>query len=452
MKTIIAKRIWLAESDLRLDASYHLSDGQLTLIAFKKSNIPTKPLKNVTDRIFYGGRSRRIYVNSPEFGLPFIKGADIIKADFSNLKYISRKRTPNLKEYFLEEGWTTITRSGTIGNTAYINKDFIGKAASDDIIRVIPKSIPSGYLYAFLSSKNGKALLTHGTYGAVIQHIEPEHIENLPVPIFPTQQQQTIHDLILESANLRVKANEALEKAVNYFNNRYSDKLILTTKVFNKNINDLTFSWASYNNNIECDAIENIIGKDKLTIDEIATDVFAPPLFKHIYLTKDNGHPFLTGGELTQNNPRYYRYLSPRGVKNILDYKVTKGTLLLYKSGTTDGGILGNVFIVDDNLASACLSDHVIRINIPDLKLSYWVFAFLKSIAGIRLLQKLATGTMIPFITPERLKSLVFPKPNKDFDTVVNHVSNYLEKRVLSNNKENQAIQIVEKEIEQWQQ
>ena len=37
MKTFIAKNTWLANSDLRLDASYHLSDGQLTLIAFKKA-------------------------------------------------------------------------------------------------------------------------------------------------------------------------------------------------------------------------------------------------------------------------------------------------------------------------------------------------------------------------------------------------------------------------------
>lgn len=213
MKTLIAKNTWFANSDLRLDASYHLSDGQLTLIAFKKANIPTVPLKNVTERIFYGGRSKRVYINKPENGLPFIKGADIIKADFSNLKIISRKRTVNLHEYFLEEGWTVITRSGTIGNTAYVNKDFIGKAASDDIIRVVPSTIPSGFLYAFLSSKNGKALLTHGTYGAVIQHIEPEHIENIPIPILSNDKQLEIHNLIVKSANLRVESNQMLDNA-----------------------------------------------------------------------------------------------------------------------------------------------------------------------------------------------------------------------------------------------
>ena len=102
-------------------------------------------------------------MNNLENGLPFIKGTDIIKTDFSNLKIISRKRIANLNEYFLEEGWTVITRSGTIGNSAYVNKTSISKAASHDIIRVVPKTVQSGFLYALLSSKNGKALLTHGT-------------------------------------------------------------------------------------------------------------------------------------------------------------------------------------------------------------------------------------------------------------------------------------------------
>ena len=47
-----------------------------------------------------------------------------------------------------------------------------------------PGRIPPGYLYAFLSSKYGVPQIVGGTYGAIIQHIEPQHIANLPVPRF----------------------------------------------------------------------------------------------------------------------------------------------------------------------------------------------------------------------------------------------------------------------------
>lgn len=450
MDTLITNKKWLEDNSLRLDASFYMSDGIKTILVFNKSKKQIKPLSEVTENIFYGGRDRRNYVTKPEAGIPFIKGADITLADFSKLKTISRKRTKNLNSYFLEEEWILITRSGTIGNTAYVNKDFIGKAASDDIIRVIPKDIKSGFLYAYLTSKYGNALITHGKYGAVIQHIEPEHIANIPVPIFPQEKQEEIHKLITEAAELRVEANRLLEEAVEMFEKEIGVSTD-TTKTFSKKVNNLGFSWAAYNNNVECASIYEKLEDRSQRLGDLSEDIFAPPLFKHIYLSKDNGYPFITGSELTRQNMRYYRWLSPRGVKDIQDYVVRKGTLLLYKSGTTDGGILGNVFIADDNLDGVCLSDHIIRIKINDIKLSYWVYAFLKSAIGVKLLQQLATGTMIPFITPERLKELPIPTQDEKFEFVTQAVDISLQKRVKANNNENHAISLVENEIALWQ-
>lgn len=450
METLIANKKWLGENSLRLDASFYMSDGIKTILVFNKSNKEIKPLSEVTESIFYGGRDRRNYVTNPETGIPFIKGADITLADFSKLKTISRRRTKNLSSYFLKEEWILVTRSGTIGNTAYVNKDFIGKAASDDIIRIVPKDIKSGFLYAYLTSKYGNALITHGKYGAVIQHIEPEHIAHIPVPIFPKEKQEQIHNLITEAATLRVEANRLLEEAVEVFE-REIGVSANTTKIFSKKVGMLGFSWAAYNNNIECTNIYEKLENNSSKLGDLSENIFAPPLFKHIYLNKNNGYPFITGSELTKQNMRYYRWLSPRGVRDINDYVVRKGTLLLYKSGTTDGGILGNVFIADDNLDGVCLSDHIIRIKIEDIKMSYWVYAFLKSKVGVKLLQQLATGTMIPFITPERLKELPIPTPNSNYKFVTEAIENSLQKRVKANNNENQAISLVENEIALWQ-
>ena len=83
---------------------------------------------------------------------------------------------------------------------------------------------------------------------------------------------------------------------------------------------------------------------------------------------------------------------------------------------------------------------------------AYWAYAFLKSNAGIQLLLRLATGSMIPFITPERLKGLSIPKQDEQYEKITDLVDRYIFKRVLANNKENQAIFLVEKEIESWQQ
>ncbi len=127
-----------------------------------------------------------------------------------------------------------------------------------------------------------------------------------------------------------------------------------------------------------------------------------------------------------------------------------KGTLLLYKSGTTDGGILGNVFIADKKLDGCCLSDHVIRVVFNDEKQAYWAFAFLRSKGGVRMLQRLATGTMIPFITPERLSHILIPNPDEKFEKIAERIDTYINKNSKSKEKEDKAIRMVEEEIEKW--
>ena len=453
MKSGIIQNKAIATISVRLDSKFHLSDGIITIREINKSHYSITPLSQVTSDIYNGPRFKRIYVNDKAKGIPFMGSSDMLHSHFDSLKLISKKYSKNIDSLRVKKNWILVSCSGTIGNTVYTNENFEWKTASQHIMRIIPdkNKIKEGFLYAYLSSKYGYSLLTQGTYGAVIQHIEPAHIENLPVPLFPESKQQEIHNLIVESANLRVEANRLLEEAVAYFN----DKIEVpqkTQKFFSKPVKELVFSWASYNNNKQCDSIEDRIGDDSVRIGDISKKLFAPPMFKHIYLNKDNGNPFLTGAELTRQNPKFYRWLSPRGVNDIEDYKVKKGTLLLYKSGTTDGGILGNVFIADDNLDGVCLSDHVIRITMNKLSDAYWAYAFLKSNAGVLLLLRLATGTMIPFITPERLKGLSIPKQDEQYDKITDLVDRYIFKRVLANNKENQAISLVEKEIESWQQ
>ena len=435
---------------LRFDSSYHLSDGVTVKRDIAASPYPLMLIGKAAERIFIGGRARRVYVKDKKHGIPFLSSSDILQADLENVKLASKKYTPNIEEMTLQKGWTLITRSGTIGNCAFANAKHAQKLASEDVIRLVPNNIlKQGYIYAYLASKPGYSLLTQGTFGAVIQHIEPAFVASLPIPVLPESFQQEIDGLIQESARLREEATDALDKAVSYFNQQYPIK-DRTSVCYTKKLKSLGLGFAAYNNNIEVDDFIAKFDSNSLRIADITTSVFAPPLFKHIYLSQDNGYPFMTGSELTKFNMRYYRWLSPRGVKNIKDYVVKKGMLLLYKSGTTDGGILGNVFIADKKLDGCCLSDHVIRIVFNDDKMAYWAFAFLRSNGAIKMLQRLATGTMIPFITPERVSNMLIPAPDSNYEEIVELVSKYIDLNSKSKFLEIEAIEKVESEIESW--
>ena len=435
---------------LRFDSSYHLSDGVTVKRDIAASPYPLMLIGKAAERIFIGGRARRVYVKDKKHGIPFLSSSDILQADLENVKLASKKYTPNIEEMTLQKGWTLITRSGTIGNCAFANAKHAQKLASEHVIRLVPNNIlKQGYIYAYLASKPGYSLLTQGTFGAVIQHIEPAFVASLPIPVLPESFQQEVDGLIQESARLREEATDALDKAVSYFNQQYPIK-DRTSVCYTKKLKSLGLGFAAYNNNIEVDDFIAEFDSNSLRIADITTSVFAPPLFKHIYLSQDNGYPFMTGSELTKFNMRYYRWLSPRGVKNIKDYVVKKGMLLLYKSGTTDGGILGNVFIADKKLDGCCLSDHVIRIVFNDDKMAYWAFAFLRSNGAIKMLQRLATGTMIPFITPERISNMLIPAPDSNYEEIVELVSKYIDLNSKSKFLEIEAIEKVESEIESW--
>ena len=439
-----------AQAGLRFDASFHLSEGLVVKRQIASSTYEMLTIKDVSSDIFYGNRAKRVYVSKREHGIPFLSSSDILQADLENVKLASKKYTPCIEQMTLKKGWTLISRSGTIGNCAFANAKHAQKLASEDVIRLVPNNIlRGGLVYAYLASNHGHSLLTQGTFGAVIQHIEPNFIASLPIPKFPDEFQKEVDDLIQESAQLREEAAEALKKAVNYFNGKYSinEK---TQKTFSLGLKELKLGFAAYNNNLEVDEFIGKYSIDAYELKNKTSKIFAPPLFKHIYLSKDNGYPFMTGSELTQFNLRYYRWLSPRGVKDINDYVVKRGTLLLYKSGTTDGGILGNVFIADKKLDGCCLSDHVIRVVFNEEQQAYWAFAFLRSKGGVRMLQRLATGTMIPFITPERLSHILIPNPDDNYERITTLIEKYIDLNSRSKECEDRAINMVEAEIEKW--
>ena len=451
MKTAAINKNDIFGASHRFDPSFHLSEGVEIKRCLSHSPLGLTTVSKLSSRIFYGLRANRVYVSKRDHAIPFLTGASIMQADLNNTKLVSKKYSPAIDEMTIKEGWVMITRSGTVGQTAWSNKLHAGKYGSEDIIRVVPSdSTKGGVLYAYLASKYGHSLLTQGSFGAVIKHIEPDFVGNLPIPNFPDSFQKEVDDLVQQSATLREQAAAKLDEAVKYFDDQYQISPD-TQQIFTKKVNNLPMGFASYNNNLEVDAFIETYKSHSVKLANITTKVFAPPLFKHIYLNKDNGYPFMTGSELSKFNLRYYRWLSPRGVKDINDYIVRKGTLLLYKSGTTDGGILGNVFIADDQLDGCCLSDHVIRVVFKDEKMALWTFAFLKSKGSVRMLQRLATGTMIPFITPERLSELFIPTPDDKYDEIASLIEDYVKLVSQSKQDENKAITMVEEEIEKWQ-
>ena len=194
---------WLREQGFRLDAPPFLSGAIEARKLLEQLPVKKEPLASLTTGhnggIYNGPMFRRNYVTDREHGVPFLTSSGILLADLSTLPLLSKKDAMSSRLSYLQirEGMTLISCSGAIGRMAYTRPEMDGMWSSQDVLKVVPApgQILPGYLYAFLSSKFGVPLVVGGTYGAIIQHIEPHHIANLPVPRLSAEIEAKAHRL-----------------------------------------------------------------------------------------------------------------------------------------------------------------------------------------------------------------------------------------------------------------
>ena len=449
MKTGYIHRKSINPCGLRFDSSYHLSDGVAVKRVIASSPYPLIPIKKAADRIFIGGRARRVYVKDREHGIPFLSSSDILQADLENVKLASKKYTPNVEDMKLQKGWTLITRSGTIGNCAFANAKHAQKLASEHVIRLAPNNIlREGYIYAYLASKQGYSLLTQGTFGAVIQHIEPAYVASLPIPVAPESFQQEVDDLIQESARLREEAADALNEAHGILKSELHSSHTHNKIVPIKNI------YKSHNQRFEANyyASENRELYDTMTqqfrctrLKDLCKRIFRPGIFKRQYVNTD-GITFLGGADILNATPSSYKQLSKLQVKKMPELMPKPGTILV-----TCGGTIGNTVYVDTQLASCAVSQHVMRLIPNGTVPNGYLYVFLSSDIGKKIINLFAFGSVIPQVEAHHLELLPVPILEND---MMEHIDTLCMRYVHCNEKakenERQAISMVEQEIDSW--
>ena len=404
--------------DLRLDASYHASSGRQALLAIKKSGLRTDRLDHVClpNGIFIPGRFRRVYVDDPEHGVRWLSPSDMQKADLSDLGYVSRKYTPDLDILRIHKEWILLSRSGTIGNLVYVRSDMDGLIGSDDIIRIVPnpQEILPGYLYAVVSSPVMVEIIKQKTYGAVIPHIESHHVVDLPIPRLEPAQEERIHHLIEQAAELRVEANQRLRQAQDRF---YRQVLGLDPDQVHwqcRNEHAYAIGLVQFSHSHHrldgfhhvgfVSEAEQYLGKT-VKMGELVTP-YQPPLFKRPY-TDGNGIPFLSGIDLYDYYPKPHMYIS-RKMERLDLYIVRKGTILVQNVGQRYG-LFGHPTILPKHLDQCSVTQHLMRVYTKNELDRGYIFIWLSSEVGRKLLLKQSFGTSMGVLFERSFNDMVIP-------------------------------------------
>lgn len=439
-------------SQMRLDGSFHLSDGLEVRKLVSKSPYGTTEIKDVSSNIYCPGIFKRNYVKS---GIPFLGGGDIQKQDLDSGKYLREKNTPNYEVLQIKKGWSLVTCGGTIGDTVFANNLLAKCWISQHVMRVIPQNIKEGMLYAYLASKYGKLLLTTNTYGSVIPTLNASNIANLPIPRFPEYFQQEVDNLVQEAARLREEATCALEKAkqtlksfinADFVKNNYKTSIVKSRNIF-----------SSLQHRLDPPALMNdgVVAMDKISsrmstkiIADINAKVSRPGIFKRIYV--ENGIPYIKGSEIFLNNPfRRCEHLSRTRTPFVDEMTLYEGQILI-----TCAGSVGNIKMITKEYEDkkAIGSQDIIRlISNDELFTKEYLFIYLQMPFVNDYIQSMKYGSVIERIEPFHVESIPVVTPTKELSEEISAiVRQYMDCTYRAFNAEEKAIQMVEQEIEKW--
>jgi type I restriction enzyme S subunit len=380
-------------------------------------------------------------------------------ADLSRIDLLRRKdaESDRLRYLKLAPGMTLISCSGTIGRTVYAREEMDGVWSSQDTLKVVPdgSKIPSGYLYAFLSSKFGVPLVIGGTYGAIIQHIEPQHISGMPIPRFDDRVEQQVDALIQEAASLRQRASNSLAAAQRMLRDVLGPappvkvEQRLSQAISSRDLL-ATSRFDAFYHNPTARVVEEWMStyEGGATFLEEVASVFDVPPFKHIYVDARHGVPFYTSGDIFLLDRKPDKYLSRTRTKDLHKYILRQGWVLLARSGQL-GGIIATPQFADSVLDGAAASDHVIRIVPKKDAFAGFLFTYLSlPEVGYQLMLRTACGTSIPALWPVYLNRLRVPTIDVQLRKQLDELTTQgFEDRVTATAREDAARLLVENVI-----
>lgn len=169
-------------------------------------------------RVFNGPRFKRPYADLGVTSGPYIRkyftGTALTQLNSDNVKYLdSSKANAQVKKHLdaltIHKGYILVSDSGTLGRVTYALDQHDGHVATNNLIRIIVNDLPlRGYLYEFLQGELGQSLMLKNAYGTNQEHLEPDIIAEIPIPI-PKDR-----SIVEQIGNAVIASIEELEKSI----------------------------------------------------------------------------------------------------------------------------------------------------------------------------------------------------------------------------------------------
>lgn len=449
--------------DFRLEASVFGIEGRQAGEVLKRCKWPLQRVggNNGLGEAYHRPRFKRIWVGCSD--LPIFQPSEITELNPKPSGYLSSLTQTDIDALGVHKGQILLTCSGTIGNCTVVNKTLDGKIFSHDVIRISCKAEGDiGYLYAFFRTKTGQALIRTNEYGAVVSHIEPHHLENIPIPDPPPMLKKRIHDLVMESYDLRDESNALLEQAERKLYDALKlppiDRLKPSYFDTSVDLRNYTVRLSSLEGRLDASyhvpVVAAIWQKLKAEADElimvgdprISKSIILPGRFARVYVQEGQGAVYFTGKHILELDPSDKKYLafSQHARKIREELTIRRNMLLITCSGT-----VGRVVLCPRHWDGWVMTHDIVRLVPTSNDIVGFVWVFLASHYGQELLKRYSYGATVPHIEDHHVADVPIPfLKDRELQAEINRLAlEANEKRAKAYETEQEAIRITNEEV-----
>lgn len=466
---MISSKVYSSEilSSKKFKPAYFLNVGKRNMLELSKKGLVDGCLGTHVSSIFRPGIFKRIFVENKDFGRQYFTASDMMTSNPLHFaKLLSNKLTSNMDYMSVHDNYILVSCAGTIGNIRLIDKILDNSIASQDIIRVIPNNYDYGFVYAYLKTPTVYNYLQSLIYGSVVSRIEPEAVFNIPYPKLANSIITDVHNLIVESVSLREEASKELSFAsqliksyagldslvqedYDYYGPRTSKRQVSCFIRNRKDIDSITINAFNHSERIR-KTIKKIFCQT-VRLKEILEnhDVFTTGSFPRVEVKEGNGIMLINQSDIFDSIIKG-KYISKRNVKlsNLVEY----GEVLIAGVGTLgENETFCRTIFANEDLVGQLVSGEFIRMKTNDKVPSGYLYTWLSSDYGFRLIRNLQTGTKLCRPIPRLVLEIPVPilekEQMKEIDRIVKEAHT---KKHKANCLERKAILMVEQEIEKW--
>ena len=413
----------LIERQCRLDASVYDIEARQARDDLRKCKYPIVNLcgDGGLANAYHRPRFKRIYVKKSNY--PIYQPAQVNEIYPKPSAYISDATRTNIDALKVKKGQVLLTRSGTVGDCTYVRNTLDNKIFSDDLIRIEPMEY-SGFVYAYLKSKIGFLIINTNNYGAVVSHIEPEHLNNIPIPNPPPILKQEINNLVEESFKLRDESNDLIDETQILLKDSLQlpdiGELRDKSKLFDKEadfrnysvpLNELDNRFDSSYHLPIIEVIEKHLRKfaKKVTCvgdNRTTQSIILPSRFKRVYVQEGDGVAFFGGKQIYELDPKNKKYLSSAHHSERI-----KKELVLHENMTliTCSGTIGKVTIVPKHWEGWTANQHIIRVVPAGEHIAGYLHSWLSSDYAFPLITRYTYGAVVDEIDNKQVSQISLP-------------------------------------------